>query len=740
VETGVAGVRSGCVAAFALEGDEAERLAVVAEVAGDVDPAEAVERIRRAVAEGHDLPLAEVALLAPGTLPKTSSGKLQRGECRRLLRRGELAPLHAWRLSEDRPAEPGPERPPSAPDELVGWLRRFGTGGFDPVLADERRSLSPHAVLELGNRGLFGLQLPPRWGGLGLGAADAARIYEQLGALDLTLASLVCGHNTLGVRPLHLFGTDAQREALLPALAAGRLLAGFALTEPGAGSNPRAIASRAEPAGEGRWRLYGEKTWIGTATWAGVLTVFVSHAGGGSDGGVSAFLLRPGAPGLRLGPELPTLGLRGMAQSRVRMEGVEVGADALLGRPGEGMEIAQEALASARLALSAVCLGGLERCAQLMARFAARRTISTGVLAEHPVARERIGGALAAAGALSALVAKLARRTDDGPAPPAEALMAAKIAASELLWEAADGLVQLMGGRGYVDPGHPARILRDARAFRIVEGPTEVLTAFLGARAHRQPGATRRLVGEVFGGEEIAESLHAAAAALARRSPEADPRWTHHGLGWLLVDGLLAAAAEEAAAGRGDGAPERRAAAWARRRLDQRLAEALGPGAAPPSAGELWAEIQGLNRAVGEPDWAWIGEEHAPEPMLGAGAPAGRPALAGLVAPDPPPAAVVQARPPAAKLPRAPGSARGNGGRAGDADAVAGWLRRWIAGRRGVAPEAVEADLPFEYHGIDSVSASEMIAELGEHLGQPLLPTLLWAHPSIAALARHLGR
>src|SRR5260221_1192511 len=143
------------------------------------------------------------------------------------------------------------------------------------------------------------MEVPERYGGLGLGTRDALRVVEQLGAIDLTIASFVGVNNVLGVRPILRSGSAAMREEWLPVLARGRELAAFALTEPGAGSNPRAIAAKGVADGAGGWRLRGTKSWIGSGSWAGVINVFVRL----EDGGITAFAVRQGTLGLRQGAE-----------------------------------------------------------------------------------------------------------------------------------------------------------------------------------------------------------------------------------------------------------------------------------------------------------------------------------------------------------------------------------------------------------------------------------------------------
>ncbi len=141
------------------------------------------------------------------------------------------------------------------------------------------------------------------------------------------------------------------------------MLASFALSEPGAGANVGGIATLARPDGRGGWRLRGLKRW-NSSSWAGVVSVFARLVDDhGRSAGLTGFVVRQGSPGLRIGPEALTMGLRGSVQNSLYLDDVAVGPDHLLGEPGRGMEVAEDALTIGRLCIASVCLGGLKRCA-----------------------------------------------------------------------------------------------------------------------------------------------------------------------------------------------------------------------------------------------------------------------------------------------------------------------------------------------------------------------------------------
>ena len=187
-------------------------------------------------------------------------------------------------------------------DELIGWLRGYAADRINSRLIDERRCIPPYIILDFGNKGLLGMQVPEAFGGLGLRHVDHLRVLEQLGAIDLTLALVVFNHGTNGIRPIQGYATPALREELLPRLASGREMATFALSEPAAGANVGGIATQARPDSRGGWRIRGLKRW-NSSSWAGVISVFARQVDeDGKPRGLTGFVVRQGSPGLRVGP------------------------------------------------------------------------------------------------------------------------------------------------------------------------------------------------------------------------------------------------------------------------------------------------------------------------------------------------------------------------------------------------------------------------------------------------------
>lgn len=374
--------------------------------------------------------------------------------------------------------------------DLLDWLRDYAARRINSQLADERRTIAPHIVLDMGNRGLLGMQIPKQYGGrLELTNFELLRVQRQLGAIDLTLAFFVGLNNGLGVRPILRFAQAHLKERYLPDLAAGRILGAFAVSEDGAGSNPLALAATAQKCVEG-YRVSGTKLWCGSAAWAGVISVFAKHVdGSGRPAGHVGLCIDADQPGMRVGAEALTMGLRGMVQNTVHFHDALVAPDRVLGSQFAGLSVASDVMGFGRLGIAATSVGGLWRALQLMVRYSARRQINAGSLYAHGHTQRVIGDTWRAATLLGRFVDDIAGALDRSASPPTELYAAAKLLASEALWQGADAAMQMLGGRGYCENNGASQLLRDARITRLFEGPSETLASFIGQRIWQSKGS-----------------------------------------------------------------------------------------------------------------------------------------------------------------------------------------------------------------------------------------------------------
>lgn len=806
IEATIGFIEPNMCAAFSVEIDGQERLAIVAEANRTLVRA-VQQRSRAGAARSEDQPgpkddvlanieadarsictligqqfdvsVSSLVFVKPGTFPRTTSGKVQRSRCKELALSGALELVYVMPGSifdrrgkrrqadhdyqagvklEETPVLNMPVNPEAAEsrvraDAMIAWFRQYAARRLQSRLGDERRTIAPYVVLDLGNQGFFGLQVPRALGGAGLVTSDLLRVMEQLAAVDLTIATMVGVHNGLGVRPILQAGTPALQQSLLPQLATGRQLAAFALTEPAAGSNPVAMRASAMQV-PGGWVVNAEKQWIGLAAWAGVITVFAKAVdAAGHPLGTIALIVAEDTPGLSQGPEALTMGMRGMVQNTVFLTDAFLPDAAVLRSPGEGMDVARDAMLFSRLGIGAMCIGGMKRCAQLMARYAERREIASGRLLDHPVTVARLQDLGAAIFATEALVQAIAAQLDAGNAVAAEAYLACKTGATELFGQAADDLVQMLGGRGYIETNAAPQILRDARVLRILEGPTETLYAHLGATLAQAGSGVLTFIGGALRGQALADQLAATVAAIQAAaagqqlfaSPAALHQWLDYQLGELAASAFLLAAAESRAPAHSSG----HAVAWARRRftaLGQQILAELAVPAPYTTSGALLRMVEQYGVDIGDVDQAAPGEGHQIDAILRAA-----PLFASVaVLPATPPVALpvptVPTVPTAAPLlvaveNRAPPVLHGVGSidaptpiQAIVHDAVMTWLRS----EKRRTQHDIDFDTPFTSIGMDSLATVSIAVDIENRTGLAIVPELLYDYQTVCTLAAYI--
>lgn len=303
----------------------------------------------------------------------------------------------------------------------------------------------------------------------GVRAIDLCLIREALarGCAEAETAFALQG---LGAYPIVQAGSEATRERWLPEVAAGRAVAAFALTEPEAGSDPAGLSLRADPDGDGGWRLRGEKLWISNAPEADVYTVFARTEEGHGARGLTAFAVPADADGLSGAPREM---LAPHAIGSLTFDGVRVEPEQRLGQTGTGFRVAMRTLDLFRPSVGAFAIGMARRALELATEYALRRHTFGIPIARHQAVAHRLAELHAGTEAARLLVHQAARAYDAGTADPALAAMA-KLQATEVAQAAVDAAVQVHGAVA-LEVGHPLEHLyRDVRGPRIYEGASEI--------------------------------------------------------------------------------------------------------------------------------------------------------------------------------------------------------------------------------------------------------------------------
>ena len=400
------------------------------------------------------------------------------------------------RLDERNPDEARTVR------RLIKSLREMEGNLIDSAKFDEEETIPENVIRAFAEIGMLGLTIPKKYGGLELSSSAYARVFETLSSIDGSLAVLVGVHCGLGSKAIVLHGNDQQKERYLPPLARGDFLAAYALTEPEVGSDAQNIKTTAMLSKDGsHWRLNGRKIWIGNAHRAGVIATFAQAfvpRRGEMVERMTAFLIRPDMPGFKVVGTVHKLGIRGSTQAELSYEALEVPADHLLGAVGRGFGVAVHVLNAGRLTLAAGCTGATKRTLKEMTSYAEQRVQFGHPLADFEITQRKLSRIASETYASDSMLGILASLVDRGDNDFSLEAACAKVFASEMVWRAADDMVQLAGGRGYVKPYPYERILRDSRINRIFEGANEVLRLFIALNGIQAPAAALKEVGSAL--------------------------------------------------------------------------------------------------------------------------------------------------------------------------------------------------------------------------------------------------
>jgi alkylation response protein AidB-like acyl-CoA dehydrogenase len=386
---------------------------------------------------------------------------------------------------------------------LIDALRQMRADGLiDSAAFDEQETIPEETIRALARDGLLGLTIPAEYGGVGLSATGYARVFGEISRLDPSLAVLIGVHCGLGSKAIALFGSDDQKARYLPMLAAGETLAAYALTEPDVGSDAQNIKTSARLSDDGsHWILNGRKQWIGNGHRAGVIATFAqtpAERRGERVRRPTAFIIRPDMQGFHLAGTVRKLGIRGSTQAELHYDDLQVPADHVLGTVGKGFAVAVHVLNGGRLTLAAGCTAGAKNILDEMAKFTEHRVQFGKPIVEFEITQRKLARTASEIYAADAMLGELARLAATSEADWALEAACCKVFASEMLWRAADEMVQLGGGRGFVKPYPYERILRDSRINRIFEGTNEILRLFIALNGVQGPAEQLKEIGSAL--------------------------------------------------------------------------------------------------------------------------------------------------------------------------------------------------------------------------------------------------
>ncbi|MEO7159214.1 MAG: acyl-CoA dehydrogenase family protein [Polaromonas sp.] len=363
---------------------------------------------------------------------------------------------------------------------LLDTVSRFVRERLVPTetVVEETDQIPPAIVQEMKDMGLFGLTVPEEYGGFALTMEEEALVIMELGKTSPSFRSLIGTSVGIGSQGIVLDGTPEQKAKYLPKLATGEMIASFALTEPDAGSDAASLRTTAIRGTDGDGDHYivnGTKRYITNAPQAGIFTLMArTDPSNKGAGGVSAFIVEAGTPGLSIGKIDKKMGQRGAHIADVIFENCRVPASQLIGgKEGQGFKTAMKVLEKGRIHIAALCVGVAERMLKDALTYAIDRKQFGQSITSFQMVQAMLADSQTELYAARCMVMDAARKRDDGLNVSTEA-SCCKLFASEMCGRVADRAVQIFGGAGYLSEYSIERFYRDVRIFRLYEGTSQI--------------------------------------------------------------------------------------------------------------------------------------------------------------------------------------------------------------------------------------------------------------------------
>lgn len=343
----------------------------------------------------------------------------------------------------------------------------------------------PYKIIEMSKEmGLFGLSIPEKYGGLGIGMVGKCALYEEIGATHNGYTTLIGAHTGIGTVGIVEMGNEAQKQKYLPVMASGEKIGAFALTEPEAGSNAVNMKTTAVKKGD-KYIINGLKHYITNATEADVFTVMAVTDPDKGSKGITSFIVEKGFPGFKIGAVEKKMGLKGSHSAELVFEDCEVPAQNVLGEEGQGYVNALKILANGRAGLAARNLGSCQKLLDMSVRHAKERVQFGTPIIKHQAVGHMLSEMAVEIEALRSFTYRVAWMVDQGMKVIKEAAML-KLYGSEVYNRVADKAVQIHGGLGYIADFPIERFYRDARITRIYEGTSEIQKNIIAAQLDKE--------------------------------------------------------------------------------------------------------------------------------------------------------------------------------------------------------------------------------------------------------------
>lgn len=358
---------------------------------------------------------------------------------------------------------------------IQDMVREFAQHEIAPHIMeyDEAKKFPKDIIRKLGELGLLGIIYPENYGGAGMGYVEYAIIVEELSAVDPSIGLIVAAHNSLGTLHLFTYGSEKQKKKFIPRLTNGESLSAWALTEPGAGSDAKALKTTAVRKGN-KWVLNGSKTFITNPNYSDYTVVIAITDPEKGTHGISAFIVEKDTPGFNIGNNLNKLGMRASDTAELFFNNCEIPAENLLGKEGEGFHQAMSILDGGRVSIGAMCVGIARGAYEHALKYSQEREAFGRTIGSFQATKFKLADMAMEVDAARLLIMRAAWMKDQNIPLNLESAMA-KLYASEVAVRVANEAVQIYGGYGFIKEYPVEKFYRDAKLGTIGEGTSEIL-------------------------------------------------------------------------------------------------------------------------------------------------------------------------------------------------------------------------------------------------------------------------
>lgn len=363
----------------------------------------------------------------------------------------------------------------------AGIIDEYGAliKGYPPEKIEREGSIPQELMAGLKRIGLFGLNIPAAYGGVGLSIPGYLKVLETVARTDMSLALIPTAHLSIGLKGIVLFGTEEMKRRYLPRAATGEMIFGYALTEPDTGSDAQHIETKAELSEDGsHYVLNGRKSYITNANYAGGLTVF-AQLDPERPGRMGAFVVETAWEGVTVGRDMPKMGLKVSSTAAIGFKDVKVPVENILGKPGDGFRIAMTVLNYGRLGLGAASVGVMKQSLEDMLKRSAARKQFGGPIGKFPLVQEKMVRARVhcwVAGCMTAMTSLILE--EDPLTNAAMESSHAKLYGTTRAWNTLYDALQVAGGSGYLSTQPYEKRMRDFRVTTVFEGTTEIHSVY----------------------------------------------------------------------------------------------------------------------------------------------------------------------------------------------------------------------------------------------------------------------